>query len=109
MNFFMVADNSDTGLCQSLTYMIVWFFVISLLLTIALILSWRYEQQTDMFLQSTQTLLGLPLKNYYKYTTDMLQYTIKITTVQLTSIIDIMNKFCKTQFEKYVNNTGQEL
>ncbi|KAL6263201.1 hypothetical protein P5V15_006001 [Pogonomyrmex californicus] len=102
--------STGTRLCRSLTCVIVWFFVISSLLTVALvILSWRYEQQTDTFLQNAQTLSGLPLKNYHRQTTDCLLSIIKITTMQMKSIIDIANDFYKTQFEGDTNDAGKEL
>lgn len=89
--------------------MIVWFFVISSLLTIALVIfSWHYEQQTYMFLQNAQTLSGLPLKNYYKHTIDFLQHVINIIIVQIKSIIDVANDFYEAHF-KTTNNAGREL
>lgn len=102
----MVDDDAGTGFCRSLTCMIVWFFAISSLLTVALIfLSWHYEQQTDTFLQNAQTLLGLPLKHYHKHTIDSLQRVIKITNIHLKSVVDIVNDLYETQFK---NNDGQK-
>lgn len=96
----MLLAITGTGLCRSLTCVIVWFFVISSLFTATLMmLSWRYEQQTDTFLQNAQTLSGLPLKNYHRQTTDYLQRMIKVTTVQIESIVDAASDFYKTQFE----------
>jgi len=84
--------------------MVVWFFVISSLLTIILIsLSWHYEQETDTFLQSAQTLLGLPLKNYHKHVIDYLQHMTKITTAQIKSFVDIINNFYKMRFQDNIN------
>jgi len=84
--------------------------VISSLLTVAMMmLSWRYEQQTDTFLQNAQTLSGLPLKNYHRQTTDYLQRIIKIATVQIKSIIDIANDFYRTQFESGTSKGEKEL
>lgn len=106
----MLVGDPGTGLCRSLTCVVMWFFVISSLLTVALvILSWRYEQQTDTFLQNAQTLSGLPLKNYYRQTTDCLQRIIKIVTVQIKSIIDVANDFYRTQFESGTSKAGKEL
>ncbi|KAG5308190.1 LRC59 protein, partial [Acromyrmex insinuator] len=102
--------STSTGLCRSFTCVIIWFFMISSLLTIAMVmLSWRYEQQTDTFLQNAQTLSGLPLKNYHRQTTDYLQRIIKIATVQIKSIIDIANDFYRTQFESGTSKEGKEL
>jgi len=102
--------STGTGLCRSLTCVIVWFFVISSLLTIALVmLSWRYEEQTDAFLQNAQTLSGLPLKNYHRQTTDCLQRMIKIVTVQIRSMIDVADDFYRTQFGSVTNKAGKEL
>lgn len=98
--------STGTGFCRFLTCMIVWCFVIISLLTVALVFfSWHYEQQTDMFLQNAQTLLGLPLKNYHKHTIDSLQRAIKITNVQFKSIINIINDLYETQFK---NNNGHK-
>lgn len=106
----MLVGDPGTGLCRSLTCVVMWFFVISSLLTVALvILSWRYEQQTDTFLQNAQTLSGLPLKNYHRQTTDCLQRIIKIATVQIKSIIDVANDFYRTQFESGTSKAGKEL
>jgi hypothetical protein len=80
--------------------MVIWFFVISSLLTIILIsLSWHYEQETDTFLQSAQTLLGLPLKNYHKHVTDYLQHMTRITAALIKSLVDSINNFYKMQFQ----------
>ncbi|XP_011860474.1 PREDICTED: leucine-rich repeat-containing protein 59 isoform X2 [Vollenhovia emeryi] len=90
--------STGTGLCRSLTCVIVWFFVISLLLTVALtLLSWRYERQTDTFLQNAQTLSGLPLKNYHRQTTDCLQRIIKIAAAQFKSVVDVVRDFAQLQ------------
>ncbi|XP_071635574.1 uncharacterized protein [Temnothorax longispinosus] len=103
-------SSTGTGLCRSLTCVIVWLFVISSLLTVTLtILSWRYEQQTDTFLQSAQTLSGLPLKSYHRQTTDYLQRVIKIATVQIKSIVDAANDFYRTQFESGTSKSAKEL
>ncbi|RLU26824.1 hypothetical protein DMN91_000621 [Ooceraea biroi] len=97
----------STGLCRSLTCLVLWFFVISSLLTLALMsLSWRYEKQTDTFLQNAQSLSGLPLKHYHKHITDYLQYVTKITTVQVKSLVDVVNGFYETQFQKTGKNDG---
>lgn len=102
--------STGTGLCRSLTCVIVWLFVVSSLLTVTLmILSWRYEQQTDTFLQNAQTLSGLPLKSYHRQTTDYLQRIIKLATVQVETIIDAANDFYKTQFESGTNKAEKEL
>ncbi|XP_029671206.1 leucine-rich repeat-containing protein 59 [Formica exsecta] len=102
--------STGTGLYRSLTCMIFWFFIISLLLTVILvILSWYYEQETDMFLQNAQTLSGLPLKHYHKHTTDLLQHVIKVTTAQIKVIIDVVNNFYKAEFKNNINNAGKEL
>lgn len=101
---------SGTGLYRSLTCMILWFFLISSLLTVILvILSWYYEQETDMFLQNAQTLSGLPLKHYHKHTTDLLQHVIKVTTAQIKMIVDVVNNFYKAEFKNNINNAGKEL
>lgn len=106
----MLLGDPGPGLCRSLTCVIVWLFVISSLLTVALtLLSWRYEQQTDMFLQNAQTFSGLPLKNYHRQTTDYLQRVIKVATVQIKSIVDIASDFYRTQFESGTSKTGKEL
>ncbi|EZA51500.1 hypothetical protein X777_09844 [Ooceraea biroi] len=95
---------TGTGLCRSLTCLVLWFFVISSLLTLALMsLSWRYEKQTDTFLQNAQSLSGLPLKHYHKHITDYLQYVTKITTVQVKSLVDVVNGFYETQFQSNTN------
>ncbi|KYN15721.1 PREDICTED: leucine-rich repeat-containing protein 59 [Trachymyrmex cornetzi] len=102
--------STSTGLCRSFTCVIVWFFVISSLLTIAIVmLSWRYEQQTDTFLQNAQTLSGLPLKNYHRQTTDYLQRIIKSATEQIKSIIDVANDFYRKQFESGTSKEEKEL
>ncbi|KYN36567.1 Leucine-rich repeat-containing protein 59 [Trachymyrmex septentrionalis] len=102
--------STGTGLCRSFTCVIVWFFVISSLLTVTMVmLSWHYEQQTDTFLQNAQTLSGLPLKNYHRQTTDYLQRIIKIATVQIKSIIDVANDFYRTQFESGTSKEEKEL
>ncbi|XP_012228078.1 leucine-rich repeat-containing protein 59 [Linepithema humile] len=99
--------STGAGFYRSLTCAIVWFFVISSLLTVALVfLSWHYEQQTDTFLQNAQTLLGLPLKNYHKHAIDSLQHVIKITTVQFKLVVDTVNDIYETQFK---NNDQKEL
>ncbi|KYQ52162.1 Leucine-rich repeat-containing protein 59 [Trachymyrmex zeteki] len=103
-------ESTGTGLCRSFTCVIVWFFVISSLFTVAMVmLSWRYEQQTDAFLQNAQTLSGLPLKNYHRQTTNYLQRIIKIATVQIKSIIDAANDFYRTQFESGTTKEEKEL
>ena len=102
--------STGTGLYRSFTWVILWFFIISSLLTVTLvILSWHYEQETDMFLQNAQTLSGLPLKHYHKHTTDLLQHIIKVTTTQIKVIVDIINDFCKAEFTNNINNAGKEL
>ncbi|XP_072743771.1 uncharacterized protein [Anoplolepis gracilipes] len=102
--------STRAGLYQSLTCVIVWFFIISSLLTTTLIiLSGHYKQETDMFLQSAQTLSGLPLKHYYKHTTDLLQHVIKVMTAQIKIIVDVVNDFCKTEFKNNINTAGKEL
>ncbi|XP_011700428.1 PREDICTED: leucine-rich repeat-containing protein 59 [Wasmannia auropunctata] len=102
--------STGTRLCRSLTCVIVWLFVISSLLTVALmVLSWRYERQTDTFLQNAQTLSGLPLKNYHRQTTDYLQRVMKIATVQIRSIIDAADDFYRMQFESGTSKAGKEL
>lgn len=89
---FMLLGDPGTGLCRSLTCVIVWFFVISSLLTIMLLLSIRYEQQTDTLLQNAQTFSGLPLKNYHRQTTNYLQHIIKIATVQFKLMVDLAER-----------------
>jgi len=84
--------------------MVVWLFMISSLLTIILIsLSWHYEQETDIFLQSAQILLGLPLKNYHKHVTDYLQHVTRIITVEIKSLVDNINSFYEMQFQDNTN------
>lgn len=95
---------TGTGLCRSLTCMIVWLFVISSFLTVALMsLSWHYEQQMDAFLQNAQVLSGLPLKAYHKHVTDYLRHVTEITTVQIKSLMDLANGFYETQFQSNTN------
>lgn len=108
--FIAISSSRGTGLCRFLTWIIVWLFVISSLLTIALVIcSWHYEQQTDRFLQNVQTLSGLPLKNYYKHTTDLLQRAINVTTAQIKSITDMANDFYEAHFKSNINNAEKEL
>ncbi|XP_012528384.1 leucine-rich repeat-containing protein 59 [Monomorium pharaonis] len=103
-------ESTGSGLCRSLTWVIMWLFMISSLLIITLIiLSWRYEQQTDTFLQNAQTLSGLPLKSYHRQATDYLQHIIKLATMHIESIIDGANDFYRTQFESDTSKTGKEL
>lgn len=102
--------STGTGLYCSLIYAILWFFIISSLLTITLvILSWHYEQETDMFLQNAQTLSGLPLKHYHKHTADLLQHIIKVTTTQIKVIVDGLSDFYKAEFKNNINNARREL
>ncbi|KAL0117160.1 hypothetical protein PUN28_010181 [Cardiocondyla obscurior] len=102
--------STGTGLCRSLTCVIVWLFLVSLLLTLTLILlSWRYERQTDILLQNVQTFSGLPLKNYHRQATDYLQGVIKFATAQIKFIIDVASNFYRAQFENGTSKTGKEL
>jgi len=106
MLYFMLDDDIGAEFYRSFTSVIVWFFIISSLLTAALVfLSWHYEQQMDTFLQNAQTLLGLPLKNYHKRTINLLQHVIKVTTVQFKLVVDIVNDLYETQFK---NNNGKK-
>ncbi|KYN07662.1 Leucine-rich repeat-containing protein 59, partial [Cyphomyrmex costatus] len=110
-NMSMRKSDKSTGseLCRSFMCVIVSFFMISSVLIIAMMLSWRYEQETDMFLQNAQTFSGLPLKNYHRQTTDYLQHIIKIATVQIKLIIDAVSNFYRTQFESSTSKETKEL
>lgn len=90
--------------------MTVWLFIISSLLTIALlIISWYYEQQTDMFLQNAQALLGLPLKTYHKHIIDLLQHMIDITMLQMKYITDKISDFYETYFKNNISKVRNDL
>ncbi|XP_014474281.1 PREDICTED: leucine-rich repeat-containing protein 59 [Dinoponera quadriceps] len=107
---FTADGNSSTRLYRSLKWMTVWLFIISSLLTITLIVfSWRYEQQTDTFLQNAQMLSGLPLRRYHKHTIDLLQRIIDITALHVKSVTDVINDFYETHFKSNTNNARNDL
>lgn len=63
----------------------------------------------DMFLQNAQTLLGLPLKTYHKHTIDLLEHVIDATTLQVKSVIDVINNFYEMHFKSNTNNAKHDL
>lgn len=78
--------------------------------TIALLIfSWHYEQQTDMFLQNAQTLLGLPLKTYHKHIIDLLQRMIDIIMLQMRFITDMISDFYETYFKNNISKVRNDL